>query len=43
MNWNNGAIYDPLPVTMSYVQVLAGVVKRMKGLGTASHQFRFFM
>jgi hypothetical protein len=43
MNWNNDALYDPLPVTMSYAQVLARVVKRMTGLGTAPYQFRFFM
>ncbi|MCM2397748.1 hypothetical protein NBH19_16880 [Rhizobium sp. S95] len=43
MNWNNDALYDPLPVTMSYAHVLARVVKRMTGLGTAPYQFRFFM
>jgi len=43
MNWNNDALYDTLPVTMSYAQVLAGVVKRMDGLGTTPYQFRFFM
>lgn len=43
MNWNNDALYDPLPVTMSYAKVLARVVKRMSGLGTAPYQFRFFM
>jgi hypothetical protein len=43
MDWNNDALYDPLPVTMSYAKVLAGVVKRMSGLGTAPYQFRFFM
>jgi hypothetical protein len=43
MNWNNDALYDPLPVTMSYAKVLAQVVKRMPGLGSAPYQFRFFM
>jgi hypothetical protein len=43
MNWNNDALYDPLPVTMGYAKVLARVVKRMTGLGTAPYQFRFFM
>ena len=43
MNWNNDALYDPLPVTMSYAQVLAGVIKRMDGLGSTPYQFRFFM
>jgi hypothetical protein len=43
MDWNNDALYDPLPVTMSYAKVLARVVKRMPGLGTTPYQFRFFM
>jgi hypothetical protein len=43
MNWNNDALYDPLPVTMGYAQVLARVVKRMTGLGSTPYQFRFFM
>ncbi|MBS3648670.1 hypothetical protein KEU06_08505 [Pseudaminobacter sp. 19-2017] len=43
MNWNNDNLYDPLPVTMSYAQVLARVIKRMSNLGTSPYQFRFFM
>lgn len=43
MNWNNDALYDHLPVTMSYANVLARVVKRIPGLGTTPYQFRFFM
>jgi hypothetical protein len=43
MNWNNDALYDPLPVTMSYAHILARVVKRMSGLGSTPYQFRFFM
>jgi hypothetical protein len=43
MNWNNDALYDPLPVTMGYAQVLARVVKRMPLLGSTPYQFRFFM
>jgi hypothetical protein len=43
MNWNNDALYDPLPVTMGYAKVLARVIKRMTGLGSAPYQFRFFM
>ena len=31
MNWNNDALYDPLPVTMAYAHVLARVVKCMPG------------
>jgi hypothetical protein len=43
MNWNNDALYDPLPVTLGYAKALARVVKRMPGLGSAPYQFRFFM
>lgn len=43
MDWNNDSLYDPLPVTIGYSQVLARVVKRMSGLGTTPYQFRFFM
>lgn len=43
MNWNNDALYDPLPVTMGYAKVLARVVKRMHNLGSTPYQFRFFM
>jgi hypothetical protein len=42
-NWNNDALYDPLPVTMSYAKVLASVVERVPVLGTTPCQFRFFM
>ena len=43
MDWNNDALYDPLPVTMAYAKVLARVIKRMPGLGSSPYQFRFFM
>lgn len=43
MDWNNDALYDPLPVTLGYAKVLARVVKRMPGLGSTPYQFRFFM
>ena len=43
MDWNNDALYDALPVTIGYAKVLARVVKRMRGLGSAPYQFRFFM
>jgi hypothetical protein len=43
MDWNNDALYDPLPVTIGYSKVLARVVKRMHGLGNIPYQFRFFM
>jgi hypothetical protein len=43
MNWNNDSLYDRLPVTMAYAQVLAGVIKRMPQLLSDTYQFRFFM
>jgi hypothetical protein len=43
MDWNNDALYDPLPVTLAYAKVLSRVVKRMDGLGSTPYQFRFFM
>jgi len=43
MDWNNDALYDPLPVTLEYSKVLAQVVKRMDVLGSAPYQCRFFM
>jgi hypothetical protein len=43
MDWNNDALYDAMPVTLGYAKVLARVIKRMKGLGSSSYQFRFFM
>ena len=43
MNWNNDGLYDRLPVTMSYAQVLARIVRRMPHLGTLPYQVRFFM
>lgn len=43
MDWNNDALYDRRPVTISYASVLAGVVKRMPTLAPMPYQFRFFM
>ena len=43
MNWNNDALYDQLPVTVSYAKVLSRVVKNMGNLGTDPYQYRFFM
>lgn len=40
MDWNNDALYDPLPVTIGYAKVLARVVKRMRGLGSAPYRNR---
>lgn len=43
MNWNNDSLYDSLPVTISYSEILARVIKRMSGLGALPYQCRFFM
>lgn len=43
MNWNNDALYDSLPVTLRYADVLARVVKRIPTLTRTPYQFRFFM
>ncbi|MCL4543146.1 MAG: hypothetical protein M1118_00890 [Chloroflexi bacterium] len=43
MNWNNDGLYDRLPVTMEYAQVLARTIKRMPQVGPRPYEFRFFM
>ena len=43
MNWNNDYLYDRLPVTMAYAQVLAQVIKRMPSVLPNPYQFRLFM
>jgi hypothetical protein len=43
MDWNNDALYGPLPVTLGYAKTLARVIKRMPILGSMPYQFRFFM
>ncbi len=43
MNWNNDSLYDRLPVTLGYAQVLARTVKRMPTLAAKPYEFRLFM
>ena len=43
MDWNNDAIYNPIPVTIGYAKTLARVVKRLPSLGHIPYQYRFFM
>ncbi len=43
MDWNNDGPYDRLPVTLSFAQILAKVVKRMPTLESKSYAFRHFM
>ena len=43
MNWNNDSLYDPLPVTMSYAQILARTIKQIPTLKSTPYPFRLFM
>jgi len=43
MNWNNDALYDYLPVTLSYASTLATTVKRMPSISPRPYELRFFM
>jgi hypothetical protein len=43
MNWNHDALYDRLPVTLGYAQVLATTIKRMSKLVNKPYEFRYFM
>lgn len=43
MNWNHDGLYDFLPVTMGYAEVLARTVKRMPELQAKPYEFRFFI
>jgi hypothetical protein len=43
MDWNNDALYDPLPVTIKYAQTLARVIGHTSGLPDAAYPYRLFM
>lgn len=43
MDWNNDALYDPLPVTIKYSQTLARVIGHTSGLPDAAYPYRLFM
>ena len=43
MNWNNDALYDRLPTTMGYAQILARTLKRIDNMSQQSYPFRLFM
>ena len=43
MNWNNDSLYDHLPVTMSFAQILARVIKQIPTLKSTPYPFRLFM
>ncbi|SIL85752.1 Uncharacterised protein [Mycobacteroides abscessus subsp. abscessus] len=43
MDWNNDALYDPLPVTIRYSQTLARVIAHASDLPNAVYPYRLFM
>ncbi len=43
MDWNNDALYDRLPVTLSYASILARTIKRMPSISSQPYAFRYFM
>jgi hypothetical protein len=43
MDWNNDALYDPLPVTIKYSQTLARVIGHASNLPNAVYPYRLFM
>lgn len=43
MDWNNDALYDPLPVTIKYSQTLARVIGHSTELPDAVYPYRLFM
>ncbi len=43
MDWNDDALYDPLPATLAYAHTLAWIIKRMPTLDRRTYPFRLFM
>ncbi|MCQ4273507.1 nuclease PIN [Pseudomonas kuykendallii] len=43
MDWNNDALYDPLPVTIMYSQRLARTISNVMNLPGRSYPYRLFM
>ncbi len=43
MDWNNDALYDGLPCTLRFAQVLARTIKHMPDLIPRSYDYRLFM
>jgi hypothetical protein len=43
LDWNNDALYDPLPVTIKYSKLLAEVISNAPTLPDNVYQYRFFM
>ena len=43
MDWNNDALYDALPCTLRYAQVLTRTIKHMPDLAPRPYAYRLFM
>jgi len=43
MDWNNDALFDPLPVTSKYSQALAKVISYTSALGSQAYPYRLFI
>jgi hypothetical protein len=43
MDWNNNTLYKSMPVTLSYSQSFANVVKRVPNIIKQRYNYRFFM
>lgn len=43
MDWNNDALYDPVPVTIRYSQVLARTIASVPTLARCEYPYRLFM
>jgi len=43
MDWNNDALYDPLPVTIMYSQRLSRTISNVPGLPAHSSPYRLFI
>lgn len=43
MNWNNDALYDRLPTTLRYADILARTIKHIPRLASRPYDYRLFM
>lgn len=43
MDWNNDALYDPVPVTIRYSQRLAKTIANVPSLPWNAYAYRLFM
>lgn len=43
MDWNNDALYDPVPVTIRYSQRLARTIANVPTLPGKAYPYRLFM